>query len=141
MKTGVEPNEILEVSSTVGKMNAIHITPGFTGSLYKDIGLKPWFASTKLTLDSGLATGHKFGEKISVSRSNDLLVVGCPSGSTYVTTSLDNKKTIFDGNATRLSADKFFTGSTHIFQKLSNNWLEADSLYTCLLYTSPSPRD
>jgi hypothetical protein len=130
LKTGVEPNEILEVSSTVGKMNAIHITPGFTGSLYKDIGLKPWFASTKLTLDSGLTTGHKFGEKISVSRSNDLLVVGCPSGSTYVTTSLDNKKTIFDGNATRLSADKFFTGSTHIFQKLSNNWLEADSLYT-----------
>ena len=128
--TGSEPDRILNVTSTINKMNAIHITPGYTGSIYKDIGLKPWFVSTKLTLDQEITSGFRFGSNIKVSRNNDLLVVGCPTGSNQVYTTIDNKTTLFDGSGTRFTAWTFFTGSTHIFQKLGNSWIEADGLYT-----------
>lgn len=128
--TGVSPNQILSISHSSGVLNSIEITPGVTGTIYKDIGLKPFTTPTDITLNQEIASGHKFGEVIEVSRENDLLVVGCPSGSTRAYTTMDDKKTLFDGSGTRFTVQKYYTGSTHVFQKLGKTWVEADSLYT-----------
>jgi len=128
--TASSAGTVLTVTSSVGKMNSIIVTPGVTGTIFKDIGLAPWFNSTTLTLNQEITAGHKFGENIKVSRNNNLLVVGCPSGSSRVYTTVDLKNTIFDSSGTRFTANRFFTGSTHVFQKLGNSWVEADNLYT-----------
>jgi hypothetical protein len=120
----------LNIISTVNKLNSIQINPGVTGTLATDIGLKPFNDSTSITLNQEITSGHKFGEVVKVSRNNDLLVVGCPAGSVPVKTSIDNGSTIFDGRGTRFSSHTFFTGSAHVFQKLGNDWIEADSLYS-----------
>ena len=51
----------------------------------------------------------------------------------FLRTTFDENKTILDGGATRLVAQKYRTGSTHIYQKVGLGFIEADSLYTSSL--------
>lgn len=122
-------NNFLTLTSTNSRLGSILVTGDLTGSLHKDLKLQAYTVPKKLEL-SNSSSNHKFGEVIEVSRENDQLVVGCPTGSTTVTTSLDNKQTLVDGDGTRFTSEKLFTGSVHVFQKLNSGFIEADNLFT-----------
>lgn len=111
----------------------IFVSPGFSGTLYTELKSEYLGPATKIQLTEYTTDGHKFGEALALSRDGKTLVVGCPNGSTFVKTTFDQDKTILDGGATRLVAQKYRTGSTHIYQKVGLGFVEADSLYTSSL--------
>ena len=130
--TATGSNGVLTITSSNPRKGSIHITGDQTGSLHKDLNLHAFAGSKKIELNKD-ASNFKFGEVIEISREGKQVVVGCPTGSTTVRTNFDAKKTELDGNATRFTSEKTFTGSVHIFQKLASGYVEADSLYTSSL--------
>ena len=108
-------DDVLQIRSDTYK--PVFVSPGFTGSLYTGLNSEYLGPATKIQLTEYSTDGHKFGEALALSRDGKTLVVGCPNGSTFVRTTFDEDKTILDGGATRLVAQKYRTGSTHITQK------------------------
>ena len=96
----------------------------------KDLNLHPFTSNTGkiIKLKDG-KTGHRFGQVLEVTRDNKQLIVGCPNGSTTVKTNFDDGTTLFDGGGSRFLAEKYFTGSVHVYQKINAGHIEADSLY------------
>jgi len=123
-------NNNLTIQSSKNVKGFIHVTVGASGTLMKDLNLHPFTSNTGkiIKLKDG-KTGHRFGQVLEVTRDNKQLIVGCPNGSTTVKTNFDDGTTLFDGGGSRFLAEKYFTGSVHVYQKINAGHIEADSLY------------
>ena len=130
--TATGAGTVLTITSSNPRKGSIHVTGDQSGSLHKDLNLHAFSGSKKLELTKN-ASNFKFGEVIEISREGKQVIVGCPTGSTTIQTHYDNKKTQLDGNSTRFTSERTFTGSVHVFQKLASGYVEADSLYTSSL--------